>query len=98
MLAPEISDGLWSILGPLLPPPRPRLKGGRLPVPARAALTGILFVLRSGIPWEMLSLEMGCGSRVTCWRRLRDWQTAGRCHRLAIEEQRLTPPLPAIGR
>ena len=48
----------------------------------RAALTGILFVLRSGIPWEMLPLEMGCGSGVTCWRRLRDWQAAGVWDRL----------------
>ena len=37
----------------------------------------ILFVLRSGIPWEMLPLEMGCGSGVTCWRRLRYWQRRG---------------------
>jgi transposase len=40
-------------------------------------LTGILFVLKSGIPWEMLPQEMGCGSGMTCWRRLRDWQSAG---------------------
>jgi len=46
-------------------------------VPNRAALTGILFVLRSGIPWEMLPQEMGCGSGMTCWRRLRDWNQAG---------------------
>lgn len=45
-------------------------------MPDRAALTGILFVLLTGIPWEMLPREMGCGSGVTCWRRLRDWQEA----------------------
>ena len=43
----------------------------------RACLTGILFVLRSGIPWQMLPQELGCGSGMTCWRRLRDWQHAG---------------------
>jgi transposase len=43
----------------------------------RACLTGIVFVLRSGIPWQMLSPELGCGSGMTCWRRLRDWQLAG---------------------
>lgn len=43
----------------------------------RAALSGIIFVLKSGIPWEMLPQEMGCGSGMTCWRRLRDWQQAG---------------------
>jgi transposase len=48
----------------------------------RAALTGILFVLKSGIPWEMLPMEMGCGSGMTCWRRLRDWHEAGVWERL----------------
>jgi transposase len=43
----------------------------------RAALTGILFVLKTGLPREYLPLEMGCGSGMTCWRRLRDWQQAG---------------------
>lgn len=51
-------------------------------MPDRAALTGILFVLRSGIPWEMLPQEMGCGSGMTCWRRLRDWQQVGVWSRL----------------
>ena len=46
-------------------------------MPDRAALTGIIFVLKSGIPWEMLPQEMGCGSGVTCWRRLHEWQRAG---------------------
>ncbi|MCJ2109634.1 IS5 family transposase [Methylobacterium sp. E-025] len=72
-----LPDDLWSEIGPLLPPPRPRPKGGRRPIENRVALTGILFVLRSGRPWEMLPAEMGCGSGITCWRRLRDWQEAG---------------------
>ena len=46
-------------------------------MPKRVTLTGILLVLKSGIPWEMLPQEMGCGSGMTCWRRLRDWQEAG---------------------
>jgi len=72
-----VSDELWGLIEPLLPPPRPRPEGGRRPVPHRAALTGIVFVLKSGIPWEMLPQEMGCGSGMTCWRRLRVWQRAG---------------------
>lgn len=77
-----VSDKLWSIIEPLLPPLKPKPRGGRPPISNRAALTGILFVLRSGIPWEMLPQEMGCGSGVTCWRRLRDWQEAGVWERL----------------
>jgi transposase len=77
MKKPLVSDTLWAAIAPLLPPEPPKPKGGRPRIPDRAALTGIIFVLRSGIPWEMLPLEMGCGSGSTCWRRLRDWQAAG---------------------
>src|ERR671929_204355 len=77
-----ISDELWAVIEPLLPPEPPKPKGGRPRVPDRAALTGIVFVLRSGIPWELLPQEMGCGSGVTCWRRLREWQQAGVWDRL----------------
>ena len=77
-----VSDELWAIVEPLLPEEPPKPKGGRPRVPDRAALTGILFVLRTGIPWEYLPQEMGCGSGMTCWRRLRDWQRAGVWHRL----------------
>ncbi len=72
-----VSDDLWTILEPLLPPEPPKPKGGRPRIPARACLTGILFVLKSGIPWEMLPQEMGCGSGMTCWRRLEEWTQAG---------------------
>ncbi len=72
-----MSDELWETVEPLLPPDPPKPKGGRPRIDDRAALTGIVFVLKSGIPWEMLPKEMGCGSGSTCWRRLRDWQEAG---------------------
>ena len=72
-----VSDDLWAAVAPLLPIEPPKPKGGRPRLPDRAALTGILFVLKSGLPWEMLPAEMGCGSGMSCWRRLRDWQDAG---------------------
>src|SRR5215207_7140385 len=77
MSKPLVSDERWSVIEPLLPPEPPKPKGGRPSIPPRATLTGILFVLRRGMPWALLPQEMGCGSGVTCWRRLRDWQKAG---------------------
>jgi transposase len=82
MAKPLVSDDLWTVVGPLLPPPRPKAKPGRPRVPERAALAGIIFVLKTGIPGEELPQELGCGSGMTCWRRLRDWQAAGVWHRL----------------
>ena len=66
MASPLVADALWSIIEPLLPAAVPRPRGGRPRVPDRAALAGILFVLRTGIHWEMLPLEVGCGSGTTC--------------------------------
>jgi transposase len=82
MPKPIVSDELWEIVAPLLPPEPPKPKGGRPRLSDRAALTGIIFVLRTGIPWELLPKEMGCGSGMTCWRRLRAWHAAGIWHRL----------------
>jgi transposase len=76
-----VSEGLWEVIGPLLPAESPKPKGGRLRVPGRVALEGIVYVLRSGIPWRMLPEEFG-RSGVICWRRLRDWQEAGVWRRL----------------
>jgi transposase len=90
MAKPILDDDLWALVEPLLPPPKPRRERfpGRKPVEARKALTGILFVLKTGIGWEHLPRELGCGSGMTCWRRLRDWNAAGvweRIHRVLLE-------------
>ena len=72
-----VPDKLWNEIELLLPPEKPKPKGGRPPVDRRAALTGIVYVLRTGMPWRFIPAELGCGSGVTCWRRLRDWTEAG---------------------
>ena len=77
MAKPLLTDELWQRIKPHIPPGPPKPKGGRPRVPDRACLTGILFVLKTGTPWEYLPREMGCGSGMTCWRRLRDWQAVG---------------------
>jgi transposase len=88
-----LDDALWALIEPLLPRPKRRRfrYPGRKPLDHRSVLTGILFVLRTGIPWEYLPQEMGCGSGMTCWRRLRDWQKAGvwsRVHQLLLTQLR----------
>jgi transposase len=72
-----LPEGLWELVEPLLPAPVPKPRGGRPRSSDRACLAGIVFVLRSGSPWRMLPKELGCGSGMNCWRRLRDWQQAG---------------------
>lgn len=84
-----VPDELWEICESILPSLRKSPKGGRPPVGNREALTGILFVLKTGIAWEDLPQEMGCGSGMTCWRRLVAWQKAGvwdKLHQLLLEE------------
>ena len=78
MAKPLVSDELWAIIEPHIPvKERRKCHAGRKPLPDHACLTGILFVLRSGVPWKMLPQEMGGGSGMTGWRRLRDWKEAG---------------------
>jgi transposase len=79
MAKPILDDELWNLIAPLIPPPKPRRRKhpGRKPLDVRKVLTGVIFVLRTGIPWEDLPQEMGCGSGMTCWRLLRYWQRLG---------------------
>ena len=91
MAKPLVSDDLWAVVAPLLPPAPPKPKGGRPRVPDRACLTGIIFVLKTGIQWELLPQEMGCGSGMTCWRRLKAWQARGvwqRVHEVLLSKLR----------
>src|SRR3954465_951805 len=88
-----VPDGLWERIEPLLPAPKPRRHRypGRRPIDDRAALAGIVFVLKTGIAWNQLPTALvGC-SGVTCWRRLRDWTKAGvwpALHELLLAELR----------
>lgn len=80
----EISAALFKKIEPLLPVFTPSAKGGRPRLSDEQALNGIVFVLRTGIPWEELPQQLGFGSGMTCWRRLRDWQAAQVWHDLHL--------------
>jgi transposase len=89
MAKPLLPDALWDRIAHVFPSHPPQPKGGRPWLSDRQCLMGIIFVLRSGLPWSMLPRELGCGSGVTCWRRLRQWQAQGiweRIHRALLSE------------
>ena len=86
-----LDDALWELIEPVLPPDVAKPQGGRPPLDNRRVLTGLIFVLKTGIPWEYLPQELGCGSGMTCWRRLRAWQQAGvwkRVHHILLNQLR----------
>ncbi|OTP66619.1 Mobile element protein [Caballeronia sordidicola] len=92
---PIIDDELWERLELLLLQSKApgAKKPRRKPVSDRAALSGIVVVLRTGLRWCDLPSDLGYGSGVTCWRRLRDWQATGlwdRLHELLLAELRTT--------
>jgi transposase len=89
MAQPLVSDELWELIEPLIPKVVRRYRyPGRKRIEDRRVLTGVLFVLKTGIGWQHLPQQMVCGSGMTCWRRLQEWQQAGvwqRLHTLLLE-------------
>jgi transposase len=85
-----VPDELWALVEPILPK-HPYVPGvGKPRVPDRVCLTGILFVLKTGIPWEDFPQEMGCCG-MTLWNRLHEWMKAGvwpMLHRLLLDKLR----------
>jgi len=84
-----VKEELWKKIEPLLPPEKPKGSNGRPPISNRQAFTAIVFVLKTGIPWEDLPQEMGCGCGMTAWRRLEKWQGLGiweKIHRAFLNE------------
>lgn len=82
-----VDDGLWAVVEPILPTWKPSSKGGQPRKPDRLCLTGILFVLKTGIPWEDFPQEMGCCG-MTLWNRLSEWEQTGvwrKLHRALLE-------------
>lgn len=91
MAKPLVSDALWQRIEPLLPPPPQRRFRfpGRKPLDYRNILTGIVFVLKTGIDWDDLPAELGWGCGKTCKAYLKAWQKAGvweGLHRVLLQE------------
>lgn len=71
-----VTDELWALFEPLIPK-HPYTPGvGKPRVSDRVCLTGILFVLKTGVPWEDFPQEMGCCG-MTLWNRFDEWAKAG---------------------
>lgn len=71
-----VPDELWAIVEPLLPR-HPYVPGvGKPRVDDRVCFTGILFLLKTGIPWEDFPQEMGCCG-MTLHNRMTEWTRAG---------------------
>src|SRR3954454_21709760 len=77
MARKRVTEALWNAIAPLLPEHKPSPKGGRPPGSDRACLEGIIFVLKTGMPWQRLPTRLGYGSGSTCWRRFRAWTRLG---------------------
>ena len=91
MAKPLLPDELWALIQPLIPPHSPHLQGGRPFLDDRKVLTGIIFILKTGLPWEDLPQEMGCGCGMTCWNRFRNRQPAGvwdQIHQILLDHLR----------
>jgi transposase len=85
-----VSDELWALAERILPRHEPSAKGGHPRVDDRVCLSGIIFVLRTGLPWEDFPIEMGCCG-MTLHNRVCQWQAAGvfeALHHLLLSELR----------
>jgi len=68
----ELTDEQWEKLEKILPKPKVGKKGGRPWADNRRVFEGILWILRTGTPWQDLPKEYPSPS--TCWRRLKMWE------------------------
>jgi transposase len=69
----DLTDEQWAVIAPLVP--KQRRGPGRKRNDDRTTLNGILFVLKTGCPWE--DVPRAYGSPATCWRRFQAWTADG---------------------
>jgi transposase len=82
-----VTDELWKRLEPLIPMPRRKNRhvkyAGRKPTDPRRIFNGIMFVLRTGVPWRALPSTVEYPSGATCLAYLAKWHKAGVWTRLS---------------
>jgi len=71
----ELSDEQWHLISDLFPDSSVSPKGGRPSALSRRCVEGIVWILRTGAPWNDLPDRFP--SDTTCWRRLKRWTEAG---------------------
>lgn len=71
----RVPDAMWKRIKPLLPPERPKPKGGRPRNDDRQMLDGIFYVLRTGCQWKALPRTIAAGS--SAHDRFQEWLYAG---------------------
>ena len=72
----DLTDEQWTILQPFIPEPPRRDDGrGRPWKPARDVLNGILWILRTGAPWQ--DMPDRYPPYQTCHRRFQRWKQEG---------------------
>ena len=74
----KIPDALWAEIEPILPPEKPKPKGGRPRMDNRQAMDAIFYLLRTGCQWK--ALPRGLGASSTVHDRFQEWQKGGVFH------------------
>ena len=74
----DLTDAQWTIIEPFIP--KQKSGPGRRRNDDRRTLNGILFVLKTGWPWE--DVPRTYGAPATCWRRFSAWSHDGTWERL----------------
>ncbi len=79
----DLTNEQWARLEPLLPPQKP--KTGRTNLDHRRIINGILWILRTGAPWE--DLPRRYGTRGTVSSRFYRWRQQGIWDRIFADLQ-----------
>ena len=72
-----VTDDLWRQFQPLIPNHPKSPQGGRPRADDRQCLEGIVYVLRTGVPWHLFPDKQFGVSKSTCFDRFSEWSRCG---------------------